>query len=45
MELILLNLSNGQTFTKYFNSPYLAEQFKKKIKYSNKLRLVGEMRV
>lgn len=42
MELILLNLKTNETFTKFFDSPYLAEKFKNKIKYSKKLRLVGE---
>lgn len=42
MELKILNLENGKSFIKYFASPYLAEQFKRKIKYSKKLKLVGE---
>lgn len=45
MELIILNLQNNEKFTKYFVSPYLAEQFKKKIKYSKKLRVIGEIYV
>lgn len=44
MELRILNLENGEEFSKYFTSPYLAEQFKKKAKYSKKIRIVGEFR-
>lgn len=45
MELILLNLENNQTFSKFFNSPYLAQQFKKKLKYSKKIKLLGEFNI
>jgi len=43
MSLILLNLENGERFVKYFESPYMAKQFKNKLKYSKKLRVVGEV--
>lgn len=42
MSLIILNLQNGQRFIKYFENPYLANKFKNKLKYSKKLRIVGE---
>lgn len=42
MELILLNLETNERFNKYFETPYLAQKFKNKIKYSKKIRLVGE---
>lgn len=45
MELIILNLQNNEKFTKYFASPYLAKQFKKKLKYSKKLKVIGEIYV
>ena len=45
MTLIILNLKNNERFEKHFDSPYLAEQFKRKLKYSKKLRLVGELYV
>lgn len=43
MSLILLNLENNISFVKYFENPYLANKFKNKLKYSKKLRLVGEV--
>lgn len=43
MSFILLNLENGERFTKYFASPYLANKFKNKLRYSKKLRIVGEI--
>lgn len=43
MSLILLNLENGERFVKYFENAYLANTFKKKLKYSKKLRIVGEV--
>ena len=43
MTLIILNLENNKSFEKRFDSPYLAEQFKRKLKQSKKLRLVGEI--
>lgn len=42
MSFIILNLENGERFTKYFDSIYLANQFKNKTKYSKKIRIVGE---
>lgn len=43
MSLILLNLKNGESFVKYFDNPYLANKFKNKLKYSKKLKVVGEI--
>jgi hypothetical protein len=42
MSLLILNLENNQKFTKTFSSPYLAEQFKRKAKYSKKIKVIGE---
>ena len=43
MSLILLNLESGESFVKYFDNPYLANKFKNKLKYSKKLKVVGEI--
>lgn len=45
MELIILNLINGEKFSKVFPSPYLAEQFKRKAKYSKKIKVIGEFAI
>lgn len=42
VELVILNLENNKTFARKFNSPYLAEQFKRKAKYSKKIKVIGE---
>lgn len=42
MSLIVLNLENGESFVKYFENPYMANKFKNKLKYSKKLKVVGE---
>lgn len=44
IELLILNKQNKEVFSKFFDSPYQADEFKNKIKHSNKLRLVGEFR-
>ena len=45
VELLLLNLITNETFRKTFASPFLAEQFKKKCKYSKKLKVLTENRL
>lgn len=39
------NLKNGEEFTKEFNSQYLMEQMLRKVKYSNKIKLIGRTRL
>lgn len=43
-ELIILNLINNQKFSKIFNSEFLKEDFKKKCKYSNKIKIIAEFK-
>ena len=43
-ELVILNLINNQKFSKFFNSKFLKEDFKKKCKYSNNIRIIAELR-
>lgn len=43
MSLIILNLENNISFAKHFDNPYLANKFKNKLKYSKKLKVVGEI--
>ena len=43
IELTILNLENNQKFTKVFNSPYLANKFKIKAKYSKKIKIISEV--
>jgi hypothetical protein len=43
IELILLN-ERGEQFSKLFSSHYLANKFKAKIRYSKKLKLIGELK-
>lgn len=44
-ELIILNLQNGQKFNKIFASEFLKNNFIKKAKYSNKIRIVGVFKI
>lgn len=40
-KLKLKNLINGEVFTKYFDSPYLLNEFKKTLKHSKRLQVVA----
>lgn len=40
-ELKIKNLVTGTYFIKNIDSPYLFEKFINKLKYSNKLKLIG----
>lgn len=40
--LSILNLENNKTFAREFSSPYLADKFKNKAKYSKKIKIIGE---
>lgn len=39
------NLKNGEEFTKVFESPYLMNQMLRKVKYSNKIKLIGRTKI
>lgn len=39
------NLKNGEEFVKEFDSQYLMEKMLKKVKYSNKIKLIGRTRL
>ena len=43
IEFVILNLENNERFTKIFNSLYLANKFKNKVKYSKKIKIVSEV--
>lgn len=40
-EVICLNLLTGQRFTKYIEGEYRLNQFEKKCKHSEKIKIVG----
>ena len=40
-EVTVLNLETGETFREPFKSLYFLEQFKRKCKYSKKLRIIA----
>lgn len=40
-EITLLNLLNGKTFVKTFDSPYLMRKFLNKVKYSKKIKWIS----
>lgn len=40
-EVTVLNLISNMTFTKTFSSPYLAQAFIRKCKYSKKVRVIA----
>lgn len=40
-EVRLLNLPNGEKFSKLFNSEYLMNKFVNKCKYSKKLKIIS----
>lgn len=42
MNFTILDLETNKTFEKHFDSPYLANKFKQKVKHSKKLRIIGE---
>lgn len=44
IELILQDLKTNKVFSKWFTSPYFADRFKNKVKYSKKLKLIGEFK-
>lgn len=43
-ELILLNVEYNKEFRLDFESPYLMNDYLKKIKYSNKIKLLGKIK-
>jgi len=43
-ELVILNLKNNQKFSKIFNSLYLLNNFKKKVKYSKDIKIIAEFK-
>lgn len=40
-NLKLYDVENNRVFIKYFNSPFLREKFKNKLKYSKKIKIIG----
>lgn len=44
-ELIILNLKTNEKFTKQFTSLYLLNDFKKKCKYSQNIKIIGEFKI
>lgn len=40
--LILYDIEKGKEFTKYFKCEFDKEKFKRKLRYSKKLMIVGE---
>lgn len=41
MEIVYMEVASGEIKRRKFNSPYLAEQFIRKIEHSEKLRLIS----
>jgi len=40
-KLTIYDIENNKVFTKCFNSPFLRDKFKNKLKYSKKLKVIG----
>jgi hypothetical protein len=43
-EVVILNLKTNTTFKKTFSSLYLLDKFKKKVKYSTKIKIIAEFK-
>lgn len=40
-SLKIYDIENNKIFDKFFNSPFLRDKFKNKLKYSKKLKVIG----